>query len=207
MTASAGAGAGSVGSGSVPTSSTDSIADAGPGSRRADLRLLAPALTAWAAVALLLAAPVVAVTGLVALLLGGVVWLLRRSGSRQLSSRRSGRGGALPLVMAATALALLALVLQRGLRTVGPVVDLAHQGASVDLRAEVTSDPRLLPVSGTRRTPLVIVTLQARHVVGRGAESHVNAPVLAFAPQSWLTLEWGEEVEVRGRLASAAARR
>jgi competence protein ComEC len=173
--------------------------------RRADLRLLVPALVAWAAAAALLSVPASWVAVVVALLTGAALWLLRPSRPARLGrprARTSG-GAGVPLMLVATALVLVSMVLHRGLRTAGPVVDLAQQGASVTLRAEVVSDPRLLPARGVRRTPLVIVGLQVDQIVGRGNRSRVSAPVLAFADPSWLGLQWGEQVEVRGRLAPA----
>jgi competence protein ComEC len=107
------------------------------------------------------------------------------------------------MALAATALVLMALLLQRGMRAVGTVTELAQQGASVSLRATVASDPRLLPARGVRRTALVMVELQVHQVIGRGARSAVGTPVLAFADPSWSGLEWGEQVQVRGRLAPA----
>ena len=83
----------------------------------------------------------------------------------------------------------------------GPVVDLAQQGASVTLRAEVTSDPRLLPATGTRRTALVIVDAAGRvRSSGAAASRTSTRPCWLSRPRAGWRLQWGEEVEVRGRL-------
>ncbi len=165
----------------------------------ADLRLLGPALSAWAVCALMLSAPRALVLLVSSFLFAAAVvsvW-----------PRAAGRGGAwvpvVALTLAATSMVLAALVLQRGLRSVGTVTDLAQQGASVRVSARVASDPQLLGATGTRRTALVMVRLQVHEVVGRGERSVVGTPVLAFAPVSWVGLRWGEEVEVGGRLAPA----
>jgi competence protein ComEC len=169
--------------------------------RRADLRLLAPAVTAWAATAMLLAAPVHVLVLLVCALVVASLWSIRPCGFGPGGPWLRSRTGSLPLAMSATALVLVALVLHRGVRTAGTVTALAQQGATVTLEAEVASDPRVLPASGVRRTPLVVVTLKVHQVVGRGARSAVSTDVLAFADPTWQHLQWGEEVEVHGRLA------
>jgi competence protein ComEC len=178
--------------------------DAGRAVSVADLRLLGPALCGWVGVAVFLPAPQVTLTAAFALLSLATAILLWGSRRRSTAdpARRS-RASAVALCTAATALVLLATTMQRELRAVGPISKLAQEGASVQLRADVASDPVLLPANGNRRTPLVMVRLQVHQVIGRGASSAVGTPVLAFADQSWASLRWGAEVEVRGRLAPA----
>jgi competence protein ComEC len=186
------------------TAASKAASDAGGAVRVADLRLLAPAMCGWVCVAVVLPAPqvtLVAALALVALATAVPLWRSRRSTA--VDSARRPLASVLALCLAATALALLATLLQRGLRAVGPISKLAQEGASVRLRADVASDPVLLPAKGNRRTPLVMVRLQVHQVIGRGASSAVGTPVLAFADPSWSGLRWGAEVEVRGRLAPA----
>jgi competence protein ComEC len=186
------------------TAPSQAASDAGGAVRVADLRLLAPAMCGWVCVAVVLPAPqatLVEALALVALATAVLLWRSRRRSG--VDSARRSLASALALCLAATALVLLATLLQRGLRAVGPISKLAQEGASVRLRADVASDPVLLPARGNRRTPLVMVRLQVHQVIGRGASSAVGTPVLAFADPSWAGLRWGAEVEVRGRLAPA----
>jgi competence protein ComEC len=166
--------------------------------RPVDLRLLGPALFSWVVCASLLAAPVRWLAAFGAACAIGAV-LLGRGGRLA----RRGLGSLLPLSLAAALLVVVALAFHVQLRATGTVHALAEQGASVTLSARVASDPRVLPATGVRRTPLVVVRLQVHHITGRGQGSTVNTPILAFADPAWATVRWGEEVEVRGRLAPA----
>jgi competence protein ComEC len=179
-------------------------ADAGAAVTRADLRLLGPALAGWVGVAAMLSVDLrwLAVIA-VGLLLATVGLLAAGRGCHQRGRPGRGLTSVLALAGAAVALVLMAVFFHRELRSVGTISTLAQDGASVSLRASVASDPILLPANGTRRTPLALVRLQVHEVVGRGARSAVGTPVLAFADVSWMRLRWGEQVQVRGRLAPA----
>ncbi len=199
-----------------------------------DLRLLVPALAAWSAVALALGRPAdqaahaAGATGLLgAGLLSWTAVSVRRhrvgAGVAHRSPRhRRADGSAAPAevtrrrvvpVLAALALSLLAVSLglaalaaATAVREAGSLHQLADQRAAVRLTATVVSDPRQLPPPKGRpeSAASVLVQLSVDEVVGRGAVSAVQSPVLVFGDASWLGLRWQERVSVAGRLAPAA---
>lgn len=154
--------------------------------RGLDLRLLVPALVAWAALVALLGAPsrTLLQTGLVALV-----------GALVLSSRRHGTA----LCLAVTALVLLAAALHQARAHVGPVAELAGERAVVRVAGTVTTEPRTVR-RGDERPDLVVLELLLHQVRARGAVSEVSTPVVVFADASWADLRWRSEVVVTGRL-------
>ena len=168
-----------------------------------DLRLVPPALAAWATAALALDASPAWVTGVgVAALLSGLVLLLAR--------RRGGVGGSraasrLPThpeppptpanpsraswpraSIAALLLAIAAAAASAGLHGAdlrrGPVPELARQYASVTAEVEVGSDPRLTRprISGDHAAPVsVLIEAEVRRVQQTdGTVVETRAPVL-----------------------------
>ncbi len=191
-----------------------------------DLRLLGPALLAWAAdVGLLWSGAPVGIVLLVALvaMAAPVTWLTRRwiKGSRSgtssgLRRSRSGRfarrrralpwargADVLALCGAATGLVVIALAGHDGVRTAGLLDELAAQSATVSVTAVVDSDPRVLPVRSGRRVEgrQVIVRLVVEELVGRGMRTASSAPLLVLGDETWLGIHYRETVSLRGRLA------
>ncbi len=172
--------------------------------RLADLRLLLPAVLAWALVAALLGSgpsTTAAGAGVCAMLTAALAlwWRQRRRSAREPSAWLT----LVLLCLVATTVALVALSAQRAVRDAGPVLDLAREQATVTVVARVASDPRALaPPSGRPESdPMVLVTLDLERVTGRGFVAAVHTPVLVFGDRSWLAVGWHDEVEVGGRLA------
>ncbi|WP_406459898.1 ComEC/Rec2 family competence protein [Streptomyces sp. NBC_01622] len=150
-----------------------------------DLRLVPPALAAWATAALALDASPAWVTGVaVAALVAGLVLLLAR--------RRGGVGSSLAFAswtrasIAALLLAIAAAAASAGLHGAdlrrGPVPELARQYASVTAEVEVGSDPRLTRprISGDHAAPVsVLIEAEVRRVEQTdGTVVETRAPVL-----------------------------
>ena len=188
-------------------------------SAAADIRLLIPALTAWAVVAAALATPVQWLLAASAALILGVSggWLVsrrrqRRDGTRDrcdVASRPKSAGsvgawaGLLALTGVATALALVCLAIHSAVREAGPVSELAAERATVTVEATVASEPRLVPPRAGRAgaEPLVVTRIQVDSVTARGAQSAVQSPVLVLGDASWLGVRWQERVRIAGRLS------
>lgn len=171
----------------------------GPGADRPgpDLRLLVPALAAWAADVGLLWAGVGRVGQL-------VVVAVTASASVGLVA------GQRPRTLAALTLATIALVVtclagHDAARVVGTIEQLAAEQASVLVEASVTSDPRPVRPRPGRRVDeqLVVVTLRVHVLQGRGQRSELDAPVLAVGDQRWLGLAWQQRIIAKGRLSPA----
>lgn len=159
---------------------------------RPDVRLLVPALVAWAATAVALVQPTPGVVAVaVCCSLAGTA-LLRCDGRWWRTA-----SGALLL----TTVALVAVLGHRGVDRAGSIPDLASQGATVRIAATVTSDPRLVG-GGAERPPLVLVRLTVREVTGRGATSRVVTPVVVFGDRAWLDVHLRDTVRVSGRLSA-----
>ncbi len=162
-----------------------------------DLRLLVPAVVAWATTSALLAGSVRLVLLVAAGSLTAGVGLLCRPGRHP--RRRKIRIG-LALSAVCGALALTALAGHRAVRDAGPVPDLARRGAVVRVTAVVQSDPRLL---STTREPTVLYRASLRAVAARGRTSRPATPVLVFADARWPSPKWHERVQFTGRLHPA----
>lgn len=156
---------------------------------RPDIRLLAPALGAWAAtvVALTSGTPAVLVAAVGCALLAGL--LARRARWRSVAA-----------AAALTCLSLVAVLGHRGIERAGTVPALAQESATVTAVATVTSDPRTLTGGATQR-PMVLVRMTIREIAGRGSVSHVATPVVAFGDDSWTRVHLHDTVRVRGRLS------
>jgi len=199
--------------------------------RPADLRLLVPAISAWASVALLLGSSPVCVAMVAAgscLIAGGfaTAWWHRRrlnpdegpptSGGLdrlRMSPVRAFRGsqqplpllGTVTLAALATSLALSALAASSSVRGAGPLRDLADQRATVAVVGVVASDPRAVdpPRGRPNDAGEVVLRLDVEQVDRRGIRSAVASPVLVFADASWLGVSWRSRVMASGRLAPA----
>ncbi|WMX47138.1 ComEC/Rec2 family competence protein [Streptomyces roseicoloratus] len=177
--------------------------DEGP----ADLRLVPPALAAWAGAALALGVAGWWTVAGVLLCLAGAVLLLIPAARRGL--RATAVAGVLLCAAAGAASAgLHAADLHRG-----PLPALARDGDRVVAEVEVTSDPRLTSprVRGSRAAPVsVIVEGKATRVEERdGAAHRTRAPVLLVVPageerEAWLRLLPSTRLRVSGRLAVPA---
>ncbi|MBO1765205.1 ComEC/Rec2 family competence protein [Allobranchiibius sp. GilTou38] len=164
-----------------------------------DLRMLVPALMAWACTVVALPQPVNVVLGVaIGCLVLGVLCLLVGPGHRS-----SGWRAGIALGWLCTALLLGALAAHQSARTAGPVETLAAQRAIVRVTAVVESDPRLVVTNPAR--PTVIYRASVHAVVGRGARSTPDTPVLVFARPTWRAPAWHDRIEFMGRLQPADA--
>ncbi|WP_405644158.1 ComEC/Rec2 family competence protein [Streptomyces sp. NBC_00019] len=143
----------------------------------ADLRLVPPALAAWATAALMLDAAPEWITGVAVLCLvaAGVMLLTRRRAGPRVS-------------VAAVLLCVAAAAVSAGLHGAdlrrGPVPGLAREYTTVTAEIEVTSDPRLTRprVKGDRMAPTsVLIKGEVRRVAkAGGAVVDTRAPVLVM---------------------------
>lgn len=162
-----------------------------------DLRMPLLGAAAWLgglAAHLLPGAGLRAVAGSVAglALAGGLAW------ARGRVARRTALTAAGVLLVAVVA-AWVGLVRQAQLAR-GPVAALARDGAMVEVRGTVTSDPR--QIRG-RFGDQVLVRMEAHALTGRGASYDLAAPVLVIADPSWQRVPLGATVRTSGRLSPA----
>ncbi|WP_426566357.1 hypothetical protein ACPPVT_07375 [Angustibacter sp. McL0619] len=182
-------------------------ADAEP-AEPVDLRLLVPALAAWACGAAALALSGAVRVGFGVAMLAGAAALVLAAGRRARRPVRHARHQAGPglagaaMVAVSCGLVLVASGVQSWTREIG-VRELAAQGAAVLLDGVVVSDPRTIAPTG-RADPEVLLRVSVRTVQGRGERRVVRSQVLVFADPSWARVRWGDGVSVRGRLAPAA---
>ena len=183
----------------------------GRGDRVPDLRLLVPAVVAWAAAAASLGwAPAirlaVAAGALVLVLVATVVQagLARRGvvagGRLRMLPRRRWWPPWLGLSLAAVSLVLTASAGHELARDAGPVPALADERAVVVLTGVVSSEPAL---SQGRSGQTAVLRMTVTQVVGRGARSRVRTPVLVLGDERWAAVRWREQVRVQGRLTRA----
>ncbi|GJF20168.1 ComEC/Rec2 family competence protein [Streptomyces sp. HO565] len=146
-----------------------------------DLRLVPPALAAWATAALVLdAAPEWS--------LGVVLGCVMTAGALLLGTRRRAARGWAPVPVAAVLLCVAASAASAALHGAdlrrGPVPALARQYATVTAEVEITADPRLTRarVRGDRATPpAVVIEADARRVAqADGRRVATRAPVLVI---------------------------
>ncbi|MGV3643776.1 ComEC/Rec2 family competence protein [Streptomyces antibioticus] len=181
----------------------------------ADLRLVPPALAAWATAALALDASVAVAVGIALVCLIAAGALSARAGV--LPARRHWAGATL----AATLLCVGAAAVSAGLHGAdvrrGPVPGLVREYAIVTAEVEIGSDPRLSRprVRGDRATSAaVLVPGVVRRVDGRdGTSVATRTPVLMIVDAEedaraqdgspWLGLLPSTRVRVTGRLAPA----
>ncbi|MEU6380217.1 ComEC/Rec2 family competence protein [Streptomyces sp. NPDC046909] len=190
---------------SPPTSQRRRAVHAGSGSRLGaanprqegptDLRLVPPALAAWATAALMLDAAPEWITGVavVCLVAGGVLLLTRSQSEAWAGSGARARSGAwarsgVRVAVAAVLLCVAAAAVSAGLHGAdlrrGPVPGLAREYATVTAEIEVTSDPRLTRprVKGDHVAPTsVLINGEVRRVErADGTVVATRAPVLVM---------------------------
>ncbi|MEV7125851.1 ComEC/Rec2 family competence protein [Streptomyces sp. NPDC093260] len=149
-----------------------------------DLRLVPPALAAWATAALALGAPAGWVTGFTAVCLTAAAALLLAGRRRRRGSRTSAwaRTTAAAVLLGASAAAASAGLHGADVRR-GPVPALARQFATVTAEVELTADPRLTRprVSGDHMAPVsVLIQAEVQRVEGPGTTgaAATRTPVL-----------------------------
>ena len=164
-------------------SATGSLSD-----KRADLRVLIPAMVAWAVGLWALAWSPAArmVLGIGAVVAG--LWMARR-------------WTLTALTVAVTGLILLTSAGQAWRQSAGPVEDLATAGASAHVRGSVLAEPIVVDALGER--PLVLVRLRITQIDARGYRTAVSTPVLVRGDERWRGLQWREEVSFSARLREA----
>lgn len=192
-------------------------AGGGAEGRAADLRLVVPALAAWAAAAAALTAD----GGDVALACAGAVTVAcvllaavrRAPGGRDGAVRGPGARTAGAVVAVVAALLCASAGAAAGALTGadtrrGPLRELARRYERATVEVTVTGDPRATrqKVRGSVRTaPAVVVEAEATDVLpasgATGARTKVRTPVLLIAGQSWLGLLPSTRLRVEGRLA------
>ncbi|ANS78369.1 ComEC/Rec2-related protein [Serinicoccus hydrothermalis] len=169
-----------------------------------DLRLLLPALAAWAVLVAVLVGPrwvppLVAVVSLVAALLLG---LLAGRPSGRTGRRPSGWRQQLALSAAAIALVVGATSLHTAVARAGPVAGWAQDRAVTTARVLVTTEPRLI-ARADERDPLVVLEGRVVQASARGETTRPATPVvvMATAGQGWTdgAVAWRSVVEVSGR--------
>src|SRR5690606_35615828 len=174
-----------------------------------DLRLLGPALTAWAAQVVLVVhgARTQLIVAVVCLALATLAGLVSKRAGRRPSSGVAPwggtwwarHGGPVALTLAATALVLVAGAAHRATDETGPVPELARERAVVRVSGTVLTEPRLV-VRGDERPDLVVLELRVQEIEGRGTHSRVSTPVVVFADESWQDVRWRTTVTARARL-------
>ena len=179
-----------------------------------DLRLLVPCLSAWALGAWALSwsgqlRTWVAVAA--GLLLVAVLVLGRRYRGRhgRAGLLRDGPG-VLALALVATALVLGASAAHEATRRVGPVDDLARQGAMVRAEGVVLTEPivragRARSDSGSEAPQQVLLRVRIESVTARGETTAVRAPVFVRGKPSWADVGWHDRIRLTGKLAPAEA--
>lgn len=176
---------------------------------RLDLRLLIPALIAWAVLVVLVMHDVRTqlTVALSCLLTGGVLlWLAQRSARRAHPLQPTERprwlrwAGLLSLSLVATGLTLGASAGHRAVEHAGTVPQLAREQAVVTLTGVVLTEPRVID-RGDERPALVVLQLRVTHVIGRGEGSDVGTPVVVFADRAWAQVPWRGTVTTRARLS------
>ena len=163
---------------------------------RADLRLLLPAVAAWATAYFALGwSPRVGLAAALTLCGIGVAGALgwRRAWALTLA------GAALCAAGSAAAVAWRSAALQRG-----PLPVLAHARAKVSLELVIGDDPRLLSVAGPHGGSRSTVIFSAKAVAVTpegGATTAIRSPVFALASgRGWLDLQPSQHVLASGRL-------
>lgn len=156
--------------------------------KQADLRVLVPALVAWAI---------------------GVWAHTWEPGSRlvigvalvALAVAVARRTGLLALTLVVTALILLTSAQQAWRQSAGPVTDLAAAGAVAHVRGQVLAEP--IPISRDGEDLRVLVRFRVTEIEARGYRTRVSTPVLVRGDERWRRLQWRQEVTFSARLRAA----
>lgn len=169
--------------------------------RALDLRLLIPAVVAWAAGAVTLGlTPAVktAIAAVATVVAALAVWRGRpRHGRTSRAWLRLGLGGGcVALVVGASAGA-------DAVRRTGPLLALAADHAVVTVTGVVVGEPVVAKSTGGMSADKVFLRLRVDAVTGRGRSASVRAPVLVVADHRWRDLGWHDRVSAQVRLAAA----
>lgn len=163
-----------------------------------DLRLLVPALLAWAVCAATLGQRPWVLASLAGSCLAVAVVVLWSAPLARLTPFDRGDAPT-ALVLAAVAFVLASSAGHGALREAGPVRALAGQHAMVQLTGVVSKDP--VVVGGRRLDGATVrLTLRVQEVTGRGKRAQVSTPVLVIGDASWERVRWHERVTVKGTL-------
>ncbi|UNX53631.1 ComEC/Rec2 family competence protein [Georgenia sp. TF02-10] len=182
--------------------------------RALDLRLVPPAVLAWAAVGLALGQPASVVARAAAaagaLAVAPAVLLLVHRRARPRVARHRARAQAPPaagvllgLVVVAAVLAVTAARLDA--RERGLLPELVGRGASTTVTGRVAAEPQ--PVGSPREWHdggRFRIRLDVIAVAGRGQHGAARAPVVVLGPSAWASVPLGAEVRVRGTPAATA---
>ena len=168
------------------------VSDDAPVRARSDLRLLAPALVAWAIAAGALGLStsghlaIAALSSLALLALWG--WAVRRGRS----AAASGMVWVAALALALVVLLQVAAGAQSSLRARGGVLEWAHDRAAVTAEVVVTGDP--IEVASTGDEPRLLLEGTARVLEVRGRRHEVSAPLLLTGGPELASLRWRQVV-------------
>ena len=155
--------------------------------KRADLRVLIPAVVAWGiGVWAHTWAPWVRL--LVAVIALALVTRLLR---RPLAA----------LTLAVVALVLITSAQQAWRQSAGPVEGLAGDGAVATVTGHVLAEP--IPVAGHGMPERVLVRFRLTEVDARGYRSQVSTPVLIRGDEQWRRVQWRQEITVSARFREA----
>ncbi len=174
----------------------------GPDNDRVDIRLLVPALVAWAATVWGLGASQGARIGS-ALLVGliAVGLLLRRSSGPALTRL----AGLVALSGLTTGACLTAAAAHDARSRAGGVDGLAQRRAAISAEATVLTEPVVRRAAG-RDEGTVILRLRLTEVTARGEVRATAAPVLVRTQDpAWRSVSWRDRVRLVGTLAPARA--
>ena len=168
------------------------------------MRLLVPALVAWA-----LTASTLAWSSSALLVAAGTALVLSISVLVS-APGRSGHGGrrdhpgwtAVALSLAAVALVASSTAGHLATRSAGPLTVLARDHAVVAVEGVVATEPVVRTVPG-REGMVVRFRLTVTQVTARGTRSAVRSPVLVMADERWQHVRWREGLLVRGKLVPA----
>ena len=166
-----------------------------------DLRLLLPAVVAWAFTAAALGWSPTALLCLGAGAGALATLLVSRPGRRV---EEAGWAPTVGLSLAAVLLVAVATAGHLAARSAGPLSALAHDHAVVTVDGVVATEPTVRTLPG-RDTGLVRFRLSVTEVTARGARSTVHTPVLVMGDERWRHVRWREGVQVRGKLLPAEA--
>lgn len=181
-----------------------------------DLRLLVPCLSAWAlgAWALTWSGQHRAVGALcaVALLLVAIALGVRYRGRHARPSWRRDGPGAMALTLVAAGLVLGSSAIHEATRSVGPIDELAGQGAMIRAQGVVLTEPIVRAGrtgsdsgsdSGSDPPQQVLLRVRLETVTARGASTRVSAPVFVRAKEAWADVGWHDRISLSGKLSPA----
>ncbi|MDN5715903.1 MAG: DNA internalization-related competence protein ComEC/Rec2, partial [Janibacter sp.] len=177
-----------------------------------DLRLLVPCLSAWALGAWALTwsgqqRAVGALCAVVLLLVATALGVRYRGRHARPSWRRDGPG-AMALALVAAALVLGSSAAHEATRSLGPIDELAGQGAMIRAQGVVLTEPivragRASSDSGSDPPQQILLRVRLETVTARGMTTQVSAPVFVRATQAWADVGWHDRISLSGKLSPA----